>query len=106
MSAITRDALPMLAQPHRNAPTISEQFGTLYAQHSWIYATLEQLIVQPPSAGAERVGTKSLFETLRRRHPQGVKGLNNNYTALYSRMLLAAPPEWASVLEARLRRRP
>ncbi|MFE9308134.1 hypothetical protein ACFYM5_10585 [Streptomyces sp. NPDC006706] len=39
---------------------------------------------------------KALFEALRWRHPHGVKGLNNNYTALYARRLLAAHPEWAS----------
>ncbi|WP_342745254.1 hypothetical protein [Streptomyces colonosanans] len=49
---------------------------------------------------------KALFEALRRRQPDGVKGLNNNYTALYARRLLAVHPEWASVIEVRRRRSP
>ncbi|MFF5438829.1 hypothetical protein [Streptomyces achromogenes] len=49
---------------------------------------------------------KALFEALRWSRPVGVKGLNNNYTALYARRLLAAHPQWASVIEVRRRRTP
>ncbi len=54
--------------------------------------------------GAKRVGMKALFEALRQRHPHGMKGLNNNYTALYARRLLAEHPEWAPAIEVRRRR--
>ncbi|MFF4256653.1 hypothetical protein ACFY1L_36250 [Streptomyces sp. NPDC001663] len=49
---------------------------------------------------------KALFEALRWRHPHGVKGLNNNYTALYARQLIAAHPHGASAIETRRRRSP
>lgn len=49
---------------------------------------------------------KVLFEALRWRQPDGVQGLNNNYTALYARKLLAAHPEWASAIEVRRRSSP
>ncbi|MFE4331460.1 hypothetical protein ACFRCI_46765 [Streptomyces sp. NPDC056638] len=49
---------------------------------------------------------KALFEALRWRQPDGVQGLNNNYTALYARKLLAAHPEWASAIEVRRRSSP
>ncbi|MEU6231284.1 hypothetical protein [Streptomyces sp. NPDC047042] len=49
---------------------------------------------------------KALFEALRWRHPRGVKGLNNSYTALYARQLIAAHPNWAAAIETRRRRSP
>ncbi|MEV2258529.1 hypothetical protein AB0J13_07685 [Streptomyces anulatus] len=49
---------------------------------------------------------KALFETLRWQQPSGVKGLNNNYSALYARRLIADHPEWASAIEIRRRRSP
>jgi hypothetical protein len=105
MPAITtQDGLPGLDLPHGGGPTITEQFHAFDAQHPWVYRALEQLVAQRLAAGAKRVGMKALFETLRWRHPHGVKGLNNNYTALYARRLLAAHPQWASVIEVRRRR--
>lgn len=106
MSTLTHNGLPGLGLPHRDGPTISEQFHAFDAQHPWVYRALEQLVVQRLSDGAKRVGMKALFEALRWRHPRGVKGLNNNYTALYARRLLAEHPEWASAIEVRRRRSP
>ncbi|MFF4714470.1 hypothetical protein ACFY2V_24150 [Streptomyces eurythermus] len=102
-----QDELPGLAAPRRDdTPTISEQFRTFDAEHPWIYRALERLVEERLAAGAERVGMKALFEALRWSRPVGVKGLNNNYTALYARRLLAAHPGWASVIEVRRRRTP
>ncbi|MCX2969435.1 MULTISPECIES: hypothetical protein [Streptomyces] len=106
MSLITQDRLPGLGLPHRDGPTISEQFHAFDAQHPWAYRALEQLATQRLAGGAKRVGMKALFEALRWRHPHGVKGLNNNYTALYARRLLAEHPDWVSVIEVRRRRSP
>ncbi|GAU70716.1 hypothetical protein SSP35_22_00190 [Streptomyces sp. NBRC 110611] len=94
MPTLTQDRLPGLALPHQDIrPTITEQFHDFDAQHPWVYRALEQLVAQRLAVGATRVGMKALFEALRWRHPHGVKGLNNNYTALYARRLLAAHPE-------------
>jgi|SRR2546421_539806 len=106
MSTITQDGLPGLALPYRDGLTISEQFHAFDAQHPWVYRDLEQLVIQRLSAGAKRVGMKALFEALRWRHPHAVKGLDNNYTALYARRLLAEHPEWTSAIEVRRRRSP
>jgi hypothetical protein len=101
-----QDELPGLDAVRRDAPTISEQFRAFDAEHPWIYRALERLVEKRLAAGAERVGMKALFEALRWSRPAGVKGLNNNYTALYARRLLAAHPQWASVIEVRRRRTP
>ncbi|MFJ7997520.1 hypothetical protein ACIQ7D_10295 [Streptomyces sp. NPDC096310] len=107
MSLTTQDGLPGLALPHPDLrPTITEQFQAFDAQHPWVYRALVQLVEQRLGAGAQRVGMKALFEALRWRHPYGVKGLNNNYTALYARRLLAEHPQWTSVIEVRRRRTP
>ncbi|MFJ7342409.1 hypothetical protein ACIQU3_19220 [Streptomyces sp. NPDC101110] len=107
MSTITQAGLPGLDLPHQGVrPTITEQFHAFDSQHPWVYRALEQLVAARLAAGATRVGMKALFEALRWRHPHGVKGLNNNYTALYARRLLAAHPEWASAIEVRRRRSP
>ncbi|MFH9090876.1 hypothetical protein [Streptomyces sp. NPDC017673] len=101
-----QDELPGLAAPRRDGPTLSEQFRAFDAEHPWIYCALERLVEERLAAGAEWVGMKALFEVLRWSRPVGVKGLNNNYTALYARRLLAVHPGWASVIEVRRRRTP
>ncbi|MBT2409382.1 hypothetical protein J7I94_02195 [Streptomyces sp. ISL-12] len=104
MPTPTQDGLPGLGPPSRDGTSIAEQFDSFDAGHPWVYRALEQLVIQRLAAGAQRVGMKALFEALRWRHPHGVKGLNNNYTALYARRLLAEHPEWASAIETRRRR--
>ncbi|MFE4059938.1 hypothetical protein ACFXP3_27210 [Streptomyces sp. NPDC059096] len=104
---MSQDGLPGLALPRQTVrPTITEQFAAFDAQHPWVYRALVQLVEQRLGMGAQRVGMKALFEALRWRHPYGVKGLNNNYTALYARRLIAEQPQWASAIEVRRRRAP
>ncbi|WP_338676784.1 hypothetical protein V1460_30310 [Streptomyces sp. SCSIO 30461] len=88
------------------ADPISAQFHNFDARHPWIYRLLERLVAERVASGAQRVGMKALFEALRWSRPYGVKGLNNNYTALYARKLLTDHPEWAPVIELRRRRKP
>ncbi len=108
MPTITaQDGLPGLELPSRDGkPSITEQFRAFDTQHPWVYRALEQLVAQRLGAGASRIGMKALFEALRWRHPHGVKGLNNNYTALYARRLIVEHPQWASAIEVRRRRSP
>ncbi|MFE1197249.1 hypothetical protein ACFW6E_31545 [Streptomyces olivaceoviridis] len=106
MPLTVQDGLPGLESPRRDGPTIAEQFRAFDAAHPWNYRSLEQLVEELLAAGAKRVGMKTLFEALRWRRPHRVKGLNNNYTALYVRRLLAAHPEWAPAIEVRRRRSP
>ncbi|MER6304957.1 hypothetical protein [Streptomyces sp. NPDC001657] len=102
MPPITQDGLPGLCL----ARTITDRFRAFDAQHPWIYRALEQLVEERLGAGAKRVGMKALFEALRWRHPHEVTGLNNDYTALYARKLLAEHPQWATSIEIRRRRSP
>lgn len=86
------------------ARTITEQFHAFDAQNPHVYRALERMAARRLAAGATRVGLKNLFEDLRRQLPYGVAGLNNNFTALYARRLIAAHPEWATAFELRRRR--
>ncbi|MEV0259403.1 hypothetical protein AB0H82_34765 [Streptomyces sp. NPDC050732] len=88
----------------RSRPTITDQFLAFDAAHPYVYRALEKLTAERFTAGATRIGLKDLFEDLRWRLPQGLLGLNNNYSALYARKLIADHPEWASIFELRRRR--
>ncbi|GCD41833.1 hypothetical protein [Streptomyces paromomycinus] len=87
-------------------PTLTEQFLTFDAEHPHVYRELERLTAQRLADGAERIGLKALFESLRWQLPRGVRGLNNNYTALYARKLIADHPHWERAFELRRRRTP
>ncbi|MFD8811331.1 hypothetical protein ACFV23_07550 [Streptomyces sp. NPDC059627] len=84
--------------------TLTEQFHAFDARNPHVYRALERLAVRRLAAGTTRVSLKDLFEDLRRQLPHGVAGLNNNYTALYARRLIAEHPHWAAAFELRRRR--
>ncbi|MFE4018007.1 hypothetical protein ACFXPZ_11420 [Streptomyces sp. NPDC059101] len=101
-------ALPV-ARPSLRAgarPTLTDRFLAFDAEHPYIYRALERLAAERLAAGATRVGLKALFEDLRWQLPAGVRGLNNDFTALYARKLIADHPHWASAFELRRRRTP
>lgn len=108
MPAATQPAIPVTRPSSRagSRPTITDQFLAFDAAHPYVYRALERLTAERLAAGATRIGLKELFEALRWRLPQGLRGLNNNYTALYARQLVADHPEWALVFELRRRRTP
>ncbi|GGT22243.1 hypothetical protein ACK389_10610 [Streptomyces antibioticus] len=96
-----------LAPRRRDAHlTIAEQFHAFDAQNPHVYQALERLTRERLTVGATRISLKALFEALRWRLPSGVRGLNNNFTALYVRKLIAEHPEWATAFELRRRRTP
>lgn len=102
-------ALIPVARPSFRAgsrPTITDQFLAFDAAHPYVYRALEKLTAERMAAGATRIGLKELFEALRWRLPQGLRGLNNNYTALFARKLIEDHPEWAPAFELRRRRTP
>ncbi|MFJ9979303.1 hypothetical protein [Streptomyces cyaneofuscatus] len=104
----THEQLPHLGlrhcPDHGTRPTITQRFHDFDTEHPWIYRRLERLVARRLASGATRIGMKALFEVLRWQQPGGVKGLNNNYTALYARRLIGDHPDWASVIETRRRR--
>ncbi|MGW5650585.1 hypothetical protein [Streptomyces humi] len=79
--------------------TNPEQFHAFDARNPHVYRAPERL-----AASATRVSLKDLFEDLRRQLPHGVAGLNNNYTALYARRLIAEHPLRATAFELCRRR--
>ncbi|ULR56227.1 hypothetical protein L3078_34200 [Streptomyces deccanensis] len=106
--AVKQDVLP-LAEPvglRIDRRTITEQFHDFDTEHPYVYRALERLTADRIAAGATRIGLKALFEALRWRLPQGLRGLNNNFTALYARKLIADHPDWAGAFELRRRRIP
>ncbi|AUH40502.1 hypothetical protein [Streptomyces sp. CMB-StM0423] len=86
--------------------TITERFHAFDAQNPHIYRALERRAARHLAAGLTRISLKDLFEDLRRQLPHGAGGLNNNYTALYARKLIAEHPHWAGAFELRQRRAP
>ncbi|MGW1669206.1 hypothetical protein [Streptomyces sp. NPDC002324] len=106
--AVKQDILPLPEPVGRpiDRRTITEQFLDLDTEHPYVYRALERLTTDRIAAGATRIGLKALFEALRWRLPQGLRGLNNNFTALYARKLIADHPDWAGAFELRRRRTP
>ncbi|MGW4249890.1 hypothetical protein [Streptomyces californicus] len=106
--ATTQAVLPALRPSLRagSRPTLTDQFLAYDSEHPYVYRSLERLAAERIAAGANRIGLKGLFEQLRWRLPQGVRGLNNNYTAFYARKLIEDHPHWAPAFELRRRRTP
>ncbi|MGI5479338.1 hypothetical protein [Streptomyces lavendofoliae] len=96
--------MPVACPNRTSGRTITEPFHAFDARHPHVYRALERMAACRLAAGATRVSLKDLFEDLRRQLPHGVPGLNNNFTALYARRLIAAHPHWASAFELRRRR--
>ncbi|WP_420036064.1 hypothetical protein ACN2WE_31020 [Streptomyces sp. cg28] len=87
-------------------PTLTDRFLAFDAEHPYVYRALERLTAERLATGATRVGLKALFEDLRWQLPAGVRGLNNDFTALYARKLIEDHPHWAPAFELRRRRTP
>ncbi|KUN02126.1 hypothetical protein AQI95_29075 [Streptomyces yokosukanensis] len=98
------DLLPRFDAASARTGTITAQFHAFDREHPHVYSVLEELTAERLAAGATRIGLKALFEALRWRLPEGVGGLNNNFTALYARKLIADHPHWAFAFELRRRR--
>ncbi|MGW2137658.1 hypothetical protein ACWCW2_16815 [Streptomyces sp. NPDC001773] len=84
--------------------SLTEQFHAFDANNPHVFSALVRMAARRLAAGATRVSLKDLFEDLRRQLPHGVVGLNNNYTALYARLLIDEHPHWADAFELRRRR--
>ncbi|MER8084284.1 hypothetical protein ACIO6T_19200 [Streptomyces sp. NPDC087532] len=111
MTPTTRPAPPQAARPASRPSaragarsTITDRFHAFDSAHPYVYRALEQLTAERLAAGDTRLGLKQLFEALRWRLPKDMRGLDNNYTALYARKLLAGHPQWAPAFELRRRR--
>ena len=88
-------------------PTSLERFVAFHEANPEVYRQLEALAQGMWNAGRRKIGMKMLFEVLRWQHylrtvdPSSKFKLNNNLTALYSRLLVARHPEWEGLFEMR-----
>lgn len=92
--------------------SIDQQFAEFASANPHVFDELRRLAMAKLDAGATRIGMKALWEELRAaliRISDGGDGgleykLNNNYTALYARMLVRADRRLDGVIEMRKRK--
>lgn len=90
-----------------NTMSIKDRFDEFDAQHPEVNEQLVRLARQWRSHGNKRLGMKTLFERLRwewhvagLRDDRGFK-LNNDFTALYARKIMAENPDLDGMFETR-----
>lgn len=92
---------------HRK-PSIMDKFEKFHRENPHIYAALRLMSIQLEEAGFQRWSMKGLFEALRYQQALKTRGesfkLNNNYTALYARLLMDNEPRLEGFFEIRQRR--
>lgn len=103
MSQPTLDLTPLDVPDYAPELTIAERFDAFHEANPHVADALEALAGQW-LARHKRVGMKALVERLRWEsgiQTTGVWKLNNNFTSLYARLLLARHPEWVGRIETR-----
>ena len=91
------------------ADLIERNFLKFHAENPWVYDRLRNMALELRRSGRDSYGIAALFEVLRYEYAlrtisdDGLK-LNNNYRALYSRMLAQNEPELQEFFRMRLRR--
>ena len=97
-----------IVQPDERGETIEERFRAFHDANPHVYRLLRALALDYKRAGHRHCGMKMLYEVLRYRSGIYTQGepykLNNNYTALYARLLMEREPELAGFFEIRERR--
>jgi hypothetical protein len=87
---------------------IATRFYEFHAKNPQVYRLLLTLAWEAREAGHERVGMKELMERARWNYTLHTTGtaprLNNNYTALYARLIVNDCPELAGLFEFRTRK--
>lgn len=105
MTQLTLDLSPLTEPDYAPHLTIAERFAIFHQQNPHVADTLELLAEQWFRAGHTRVGIKALYERARWESGVTTAGdvwrLNNDWTAHYSRLLLARRPEWADRIHLR-----
>lgn len=84
---------------------ITESFEKFHADNPHVYERLRSLALELVEKGHDHYSIKGLFEVLRWEYALTTRGsnfkLNNNYTALYARMLMDNEPILASFFRVR-----
>jgi hypothetical protein len=97
-----------LTEPdYADCQTIQERFDAFHDRNPQVYRALRDMALEMRRRGHRQYGIKALFEVLRFNHAMQTHGdafkLNNNYTALYARLLMDNEPELADFFETRRR---
>jgi hypothetical protein len=103
------DALQISEPDYTPGQTISQRFEVFHECNPQVYQALRQMALGMRKRGRKHYGMKGLFEKLRFDHAMQTVGdesfkLNNNYTALYARLLMESEPQLAGFFETRQRR--
>lgn len=100
-------ARPMTEPDYTDCATIAERFERFHERNPQVYAALRQMALELRRRGHRQYGIKALFEVLRFNSAMQTHGdtfkLNNNYTALYARLLMDQEPELDGFFELRRR---
>lgn len=99
---------PQIEEPdYQPGQSIEERFDAFHGRNPQVYKALRQLALDMRGRGVRHYGIKALFEVLRYEYALRTEGdtfkLNNNYTALYARLLMEQEPELAGFFETRRR---
>lgn len=86
---------------------IEREFWKFHRGNPDVYVRLAELARRLVARGHRKIGIGMLFEVLRWHHAMTTQGdadgfkLNNNYRALYARLLMEREPDLADVFELR-----
>ena len=102
------DFLPLVHVPTKGR-SITEGFEAFHKANPQVYRMLRDMALSEVRNGYRRGSMKMLYETLRFHSRADITSrdeyrLNNNYTALYSRMLMESDPRLEGFFELRKRR--
>lgn len=104
---LTLDLAPLTEPTYLATDSIADKFTAFHEANPHVARALETLAAQW-LARHQKVGMKALFERLRWESGLQTEGdayrLNNSYTSLYARLLLARRPEWEGRIETRILR--
>jgi hypothetical protein len=88
---------------------IKLRFNKFHADNPWVYHKLRSMALHLKQSGRKSYGIAALVEVLRYEHAINTKNddglkLNNNYAALYARLLAQQEPELEDFFHMRLRK--
>lgn len=101
--------VPLVHVEYEQGLSIEERFAIFHDANPHVADDLEAIASDWFARGNTRTSLKALYEQLRyqsglRTTTDGGYKLNNDFTALYSRLLIVRHPEWADAIQLRERR--
>ena len=91
----------------RRRGTLEQRFREFCDRNPHILHELERRALRLHAVGAPRIGVKAIYEAMRYDaavRTDSTPKLDNSFTALFARQLIAYHPELSSVIETRTRR--